>query len=264
MDLKKLMEPFAPEDVEWFIGVTTKDKSKGLAIPFITNRAVMDRLDEVCGVDGWQNEYKPLKQEDVVKADGVIEKKTSHLCGISIWSEKRNEWITKWDGAEESDIEALKGGLSSAMKRAAVQFGIGRYLYKLESPWVEIEPQGRSYRIKPNQKLIMPDWALPGGRGYPVGAESRQVTVQAGGAAPQAPAQAPANAQQQNSNSTANKQLSDKQIARAMAKAAAAGKGADDIKAWIQKKYQLEGIEQLNRQQYDALCAAMDKAKIQN
>jgi hypothetical protein len=51
--------------------------------------------------------------------------------------------ITKWDGAEQTQIEAVKGGLSGSMKRAAVQWGIGRYLYDLETNFVnltEIKP----------------------------------------------------------------------------------------------------------------------------
>ena len=159
-DLRKLGEPFAPEDVEWFIGVTNKEKTQGLAIPFITNRAVQERLDDVCGPDGWQNAYTALGERELLDNNNQsIGKKSSQLCGISIWSEERREWITKWDGAEESDIEAIKGSLSSAMKRAGVQWGIGRYLYYLESPWVDIEPMGRSYRIKPNQLIILPGWA---------------------------------------------------------------------------------------------------------
>ncbi|WP_263317101.1 Rad52/Rad22 family DNA repair protein, partial [Enterobacter hormaechei] len=51
-------------------------------------------------------------------------------CGISIKVE--GEWITKWDAAENTQVEAVKGGRSGAMKRAAVQWGIGRYLYNLE------------------------------------------------------------------------------------------------------------------------------------
>src|SRR5690606_35268028 len=53
------------------------------------------------------------------------------------------EWITKWDGAENTDVQAVKGGLSSSMRRAAVQWGIGRYLYRLPSPWVPVDQQGR-------------------------------------------------------------------------------------------------------------------------
>ena len=64
-DLKKLAEPFDAEDVEWFIGATTKDKTKGMAVAFITNRAVQERLDAVCGPDGWMNEYKTLGERDI-------------------------------------------------------------------------------------------------------------------------------------------------------------------------------------------------------
>ena len=42
---------------------------------------------------------------------------------------KDGEWITKSDGADDSNIEGAKGGISDALKRAAVLFGIGRYLY---------------------------------------------------------------------------------------------------------------------------------------
>ena len=43
------------------------------------------------------------------------------------------------------------------MKRAAVQWGIGRYLYKLPSVWVKIKPQGKTYVIDEVPKL--PNWA---------------------------------------------------------------------------------------------------------
>ncbi|MFR7743272.1 MAG: Rad52/Rad22 family DNA repair protein [Acutalibacteraceae bacterium] len=57
------------------------------------------------------------------------------MCGIStcscIYFEGKG-FITKWDGAEDSDIEpASRGGLSDSMKRAAVRWGIGRVLYKM-------------------------------------------------------------------------------------------------------------------------------------
>lgn len=264
-NLNKLREPFPANDIEWFIGVTSKDKTTGLAIPFITNRAVQDRLDEVCGVDGWKNEFKQIRGEETRNPDGTITNRISHLCGISVWSEERGEWITKWDGADDTDIEALKGGLSSAMKRAAVQFGIGRYLYKMDSPWVEIEPIGKSYRMKPGQTLILPSWALPGGSGHPMAGEEKAVRVQSGNRWNSAPPQQAnsnqaAPAQQPSSNSPARR-LSDKQINRARVKAAAAGKTQEDIVKWISTKYGVESIEQLDRAQYDALCAALDQAR---
>ena len=278
-DLRKLSEPFDAWDIEWFLGATLQDKSKGLAIPFITNRAVQERLDNVCGPDGWRNEYQALGERELFdKNNQSIGKKSSQLCGISIWSETRQEWVTKWDGAEESDIEAIKGSLSSAMKRAAVQWGIGRYLYYLESPWVEIEQQGRSYRIKPNQEIILPGWALPGGTGKPgLNDSKRPKVVTVGYDAPerqpqpqaqpqpqqQAPSQpAPATAGPSSGNRQAGK-LSAKQVVRALKKGEAANQTKEDILFWIEKKYGVKAIEDLDRKQYDELCAALDRSKVQ-
>ena len=39
---EELARPFAPEDLEWRIQVTSKDKTSGLAIPYVTNRAIQD------------------------------------------------------------------------------------------------------------------------------------------------------------------------------------------------------------------------------
>lgn len=142
--MHQLKNPFPPEDIEWRVGSTTADKTKGLALAYITNRAIQNRLDEVFGVFGWRNEFKEWK--------GV-----SQLCGLSIKYE--GEWITKWDGADDSATEAVKGGLSDSMKRAAYQWGIGRYLYKLPQTWVKLKPQGKSYAI--DQVIQLPKWALP-------------------------------------------------------------------------------------------------------
>lgn len=78
-------------------------------------------------------------------------KKDSQLCGIAIHFEGKG-FITKWDGAEDSDIEPIKGGLSDSMKRAAYQWGIGRVLYSLDTVWVDIERRGKSYVIKDSER----------------------------------------------------------------------------------------------------------------
>lgn len=144
-DLKeKLSAPFLPSEIEWRIGATNKDKTSGIALPYITNRAIMNRLDDTVGITNWKNEF-------------YIQDK-SKICGISI--RINDEWITKYDGADDTNIEATKGGISNAMKRAAVQWGIGRYLYKLPTMWVGIEPNGKSYKIK-GKPPELPNWALP-------------------------------------------------------------------------------------------------------
>jgi hypothetical protein len=136
MKLSDLFEPFSPDRISWRVGSTNKDKTKGMALAYIDARDVMDRLDSVCGVGGWQNTYP--------HANG----KTVCAIGIKI----DGEWVWKSNGAGDTDVEAEKGALSDAFKRSAVLWGVGRYLYDLPSPWIEIEPFGRSYKIKDSER----------------------------------------------------------------------------------------------------------------
>lgn len=127
----RLYKPFPPDRVSWRVGSTTGDKSRGLALAYIDARDVMERLDEAVGPLGWQNRYP--------HANG----KTVCEIGLKIV----DEWIWKADGAGDTDFEAEKGALSDAFKRAAVRWGIGRYLYEIPSPWVAIQQHGKSYSI---------------------------------------------------------------------------------------------------------------------
>ena len=54
-----LAKPFAPEDLEWRLQNTTEEKMRGLAVPYVTNRAIQNRLDEVCGPENWYNASSP-------------------------------------------------------------------------------------------------------------------------------------------------------------------------------------------------------------
>lgn len=136
IDFGKLAEPFPESQVDWRIQKAgLKDgKPWALVVPFLDSRAIQDRLDAVCSPANWQNEFTS-------GPDGGV------LCGLSIRCPSVNDildgaWVTKWDGAEASDIEAVKGGLSGAMKRAAVQWGIGRYLYSYPSMFANITGAG--------------------------------------------------------------------------------------------------------------------------
>lgn len=138
----QLKAPFQPSQISWRIGSTTADKKRGMALAYIDARDVMDRLDEVCGPDGWQCTYPHANGKTV--------------CAIGIRVEREGglaEWVWKSDGAGDSDIEAEKGALSDAFKRSAVRWGIGRYLYHLDSPWVEITAAGKSFKIADGEKL---------------------------------------------------------------------------------------------------------------
>lgn len=120
---KKLAAEFPKEAISWRAQTVTSDGTKALALAYIDARDVMERLDSVCGVSGWQCEYP--------HANG----KTICSIGVKIDS----EWIWKADGAGDTDIEAEKGAISDAFKRAGVKWGIGRYLYALDAVWVPCE-----------------------------------------------------------------------------------------------------------------------------
>lgn len=131
MELIDLRKPFPPEAVSWRVGSTTKDKARGLALAYIDARDVMDRLDMVCGIGNWQ-------AEPYDGGDGRL------ACKIGIRVD--GEWVWKGDGAGGrqaniglSEQDANKGDFADAFKRAAVMWGIGRYLYALASPWVELD-----------------------------------------------------------------------------------------------------------------------------
>ena len=138
---QRLKEPFDPKVISWRVGATAKDKSSGIALAYVDARDVMKRLDDVCG-DLWQAEY-PF--------DGCCR------IGVKIG----NEWVWRSNGAGETQVEGEKGKFSDAFKRAAVLWGVGRYLYYLDNTWVKIKPQGRSYVLAETPRL--PNWALPKG-----------------------------------------------------------------------------------------------------
>lgn len=133
-DMAKLKEPFPETDLEWRLQSCGEKNGKfwGKALAYITSRAVQDRLDEVCGPDGWQT---------AIRREG-----DAYLCTLSIrvtHEDGTTEWISRTDGADATDIEPVKGGISGAIKRCAVHFGIGRYLYNLKDGWAVINDNGQ-------------------------------------------------------------------------------------------------------------------------
>lgn len=163
MKLDELKRPFEAQDVEWRVQRSGIKNGKGWAmvLAYVTNRAIQDRLDEVCTPAHWRNDFKEAPGGE----DGV-------MCGLSI-EVAPDKWVTKWDAAPRTNVEAVKGGMSDAMKRSAVQWGIGRYLYNLEATFVRIDSNRGQHRItitdtSTGEKLAgywndpkLPDWALP-------------------------------------------------------------------------------------------------------
>ncbi len=134
--LKKLKEPFEADKIEWRVqrSGNKADGAWAMVLAYVTNRAIMDRLDEVFGLGGWQSEIN-------IHDKGVTCKLSVQAGEEEIAGSPIQHWITREDGAEFTDIESFKGGISGAMKRAAVHLGIGRYLYDLEATFVNVQKE---------------------------------------------------------------------------------------------------------------------------
>jgi len=91
----------------------------GRQLHYITARTAMNRLDEVLGPENWWDHYRPGEN--------------SVICELTIRLPDGST-ITKADAggyagmADSGDDD--KSGFSDAFKRAAVKFGVARYLYR--------------------------------------------------------------------------------------------------------------------------------------
>jgi hypothetical protein len=158
---KELQRPFDKEKVSWRVGmVSKKNQKKGRALAYIDARDVMNRLDSVVGPENWQDAYSFERERNVRKHDRYAKEYYFEdclgrcTCQLSLRID--GEWITKSDSAGETATEGEKGAVSDAFKRAAVKFGIGRYLYSLPSDWVDLDDYKKI--VKPPS---LPNWALP-------------------------------------------------------------------------------------------------------
>lgn len=126
---ERLAMSFNPSCVEWRAQQVSGDGKRALALAYIDARSVMARLDEVVGPQNWQDKYR-------YEGDRTF-------CELSLRID--GEWLTKSDTSDDSNFEAAKGGASGAFKRAAVKWGIGRYLYDVDAIWADCEsyPQER-------------------------------------------------------------------------------------------------------------------------
>lgn len=127
-NLQVLERPIEAHEIEW--RVQSVRNGKTTIVPYITNRCVMDRFDEQFGWNGWESFFK--------------ETTTGYICELRVTYD--GNMIVKSDGATKTKIEPDKGGISDAMKRAAVQFGLGRGLYKY--PLTQIEGE---FKYIPNE-----------------------------------------------------------------------------------------------------------------
>src|SRR5438045_631520 len=141
---KALSAPFDLTEVKFKPQVVKNNRAMALA--YVDARAIQDRLDDVLGVEGWQDEYTTLEDGSVV-------------CRLRL--RLGDDWITKMDVGSPSEQpdggDRLKAAFSDALKRAAVKFGVGRYLYRVQAQWTDYDPVRKQFTHAP----ALPAFALP-------------------------------------------------------------------------------------------------------
>ena len=159
----QLQSPFPSKEIEWRVqscGISN-NKPWVMVLAYVQARAIQRRLDSVFGWDGWADEYRAIDN--------------NMICRLGVRTD--NGWIYKENGASETQVEAFKGGISSAFKRVASSgFGIGRYLYDLEESFAECQTdkpnnmKGWEKAKTKDKKTIywkipsLPSWALQNGK----------------------------------------------------------------------------------------------------
>lgn len=131
--MKKLQEPFKPDEIEWRVQSQGKSETGGKiwcqVLAYVDARALQNRLDEVFTPFGWEDKYEPLGDD--------------FICTLTVDFDGKK--VSKQNGASKTQVEGFKGGISNSFKRVCASgFGIGRYLYDLDVMFAETSTEKQS------------------------------------------------------------------------------------------------------------------------
>ena len=246
--------------------VSTVKKNGCSLLLYKDARCDMNILDEVFGPMGWQRSHQTINN--------------NLFCTVSVYDEERQIWISKQDVGTESYAEKEKGQASDSFKRACFNIGIGRELYTAPFIWVNLGPsevkevskdkyttythfkvtyisyEGR----KINGLEIIDD---KGNVRFSLNAPNQPKTSQTNRPKEQTteeqttPTEPP---QEQPKHLATGKKLTDRQVKRLYDIATKKGYAEEQVKNGVLKRYHVEDIHDLNRQQYDEICKGYENA----
>lgn len=152
---KKLSAPFHPSLLSWrVLNPSNKDSKNSpqekIVAPYVDARDVRHRLNESIGLDNWSTTFENADNGGI----------TCNLyLRLPYWEDGVTwKWVGKADGASETNIEAIKGAHSVALRRAAANWGIGQYLYDLPEYTVDAVRTWRGYDFDTPE---LPEFAIP-------------------------------------------------------------------------------------------------------
>jgi len=135
--LARLSEPFRPDQVRWKPQVISETVN-ALAVAYVDPRVVSERLDQVVGGD-WSFHWEPLG----VQGDRLVVKSSLTVMGVT------REDVGEYVLSDREQADPWKSAVSDGLKRAAVHFGVGRYLYWLEAIWCAYDRRKHEFIDEP-------------------------------------------------------------------------------------------------------------------
>lgn len=159
IDWAALRAPFNPNEVDFRVQSNLNNGS-AIVLAYMDARLVQNRLDEVVGPENWSFDWTPVgtKGDTITAAKGTLT-----ICGIS-----------KSDVGDAGQTEPTKSTVSDAFKRAAVMWGIGRYLYDLGTTFCKVDQKGKI----PEAELRQLRANLPKPNGYKAPSSAPEATPQ--------------------------------------------------------------------------------------
>jgi hypothetical protein len=150
--------PFDQSQIEWRVMNTAKSGQpvRGQVVPYADQRAYTDRLNALFTPAGWTRKYTIHTSANFERSqDKKTVAKVLVSCELTIFGLGSHS-ATGEEFAD--DPNALTAAEAQAFKRAAVCFGLGRYLYYFTGSWVDLDD-----RKRPKSVPQLAAWATPAG-----------------------------------------------------------------------------------------------------
>ena len=167
---ESLIQPFDPREIKWRVTATSTHQGKhgpqkrGQLVAYADQRAYTDRLNCVFGEWGWTSSYDVQVAQNFERRAPGDKKQTAVAAKVVVVSKVTVHGLGSHTGVGEEwadDQNAATRAEAQAFKRACACFGLGRYLYDLNTVWVDLDQYNRPVRTP-----TLPDWALRGSVGH--------------------------------------------------------------------------------------------------
>ena len=142
--LAELEVPFPVDQVLWRVTNTANNRTCGQVVPYADPRAYTDHLNALVTPQGWTRTYETVAMNHITRTKRNAEFVTGKILvtckvtieGLGTHSGTGEEW------ADEDN--AMTSAEAQAFKRACNCFGLGRYFYDFDAPWVDIDEKSRA------------------------------------------------------------------------------------------------------------------------